>query len=94
MKKYEPYRNIRKGAVIFGLSLPLFALMMLSIIASLLAIIFSFSLGVIISTLLFNAFLYLGLNRISRLLEFVQMTGAFPKMISNKRNSGIDYEKD
>jgi hypothetical protein len=94
MKKYEPYRNIRKGAVIFGLSLPLFALMMLSIIASLLVIIFSFSLGVITSTLLFNAFLYLGLNRISRLLEFVQMTGAFPKMISNKRNSGIDYEKD
>jgi len=57
-------------------------------------IIFSFSLGVIISALLFNAFLYIGLNRISRLLEFLQMTGAFPKMISNKRNSGIDYEED
>ena len=94
MKKYEPYRNIRKGAVIFGLTLPLFALMMLSIIASLLVIIFSFSLGVIISSLLFNAFLYIGLNRISRLLEFVQLTGAFPKIISNKRNSGIDYEED
>ncbi|SFN37717.1 hypothetical protein [Salegentibacter flavus] len=94
MKKYTPYRNIRKSAIIFRLSLPLFALMMLSIIASLLVIIFSFSLGVIISAMLFNAFLYIGLNRISRLLEFVQMTGAFPKMISNKRNSGIDYEKD
>jgi hypothetical protein len=94
MKKYTPYRNIRKGAIIFGLSLPLFALMLLSIIASLLVIIFSFSLGVIISALLFNVFLYIGLNRISRLLEFVQMTGAFPKMISNKRNSGIDYEED
>ncbi|MBZ9730756.1 hypothetical protein LB467_13760 [Salegentibacter sp. JZCK2] len=94
MKKYFPYRNIRKGAVIFGLSLPLFALMMLSIIASLLVIIFSFSLGVIISALLFNAGLYIGLNRISRLLEFLKMTGAFPKIISNKRNSGIDYEKN
>jgi hypothetical protein len=94
MKKYTPYRNIRKGAIIFGLSLPLFALMMLSIIASLLVIIFSFSLGVIISALLFNAFLYIGLNLISRLLDFLQMTGVFPKMISNKRNSGIDYEKD
>ena len=94
MKKYEPYKNIRKGAGIFGLPLPLFALMMLSIIASLLVIIFSFSLGVIISALLFNAFLYIGLNRISRLLEFLQMTGAFPKMISNKRNSGINYEED
>ncbi|WP_034892247.1 hypothetical protein [Gillisia sp. Hel_I_29] len=94
MKKYTPYRNIRKGAIIFGLSLPLFALMMLSIIASLLVIIFSFSLGVIISALLFNAFLYIGLNLISRLLDFLQMTGVFPKMISNKRNSGIDYEED
>lgn len=94
MKKYEPYRNIRKGAVIFGLSLLLFALMMLSIIASLLVIIFSFSLGMIISAMLFNAFLYIGLNRTSRLLEFMQMTGAFPKMISNKKDSGIDYEKN
>ncbi|MBZ9731124.1 hypothetical protein LB467_15625 [Salegentibacter sp. JZCK2] len=94
MKKYFPYRNIRKGAVIFGLSLPFFALMMLSIIASLLVIIFSFSLGVIISTLLFNTGLYVGLNRISRLLEFLQMTGAFPKIISNKKDSGIDYEKN
>ena len=94
MKKYIPYKNIRKGAVIFGLSLPLFALMMLSVIASLLVIIFSFSLGVIISALLFNAFLYIGLNRISRLLEFVQMTGAFPKIITNKKDSGIDYEED
>ena len=85
MKKYEPYRNIRKGAVIFGLPLPLFALMMLSIIAPLLVIIFSFSLGVIISALLFNAFLYIGLNRIRRLLEFLQMTGAFPKMIRIRR---------
>ncbi len=94
MKKYIPYKNIRKAAVIFGLSLPLFALMMLSVIASLLVIIFSFSLGVIISALLFNAFLYIGLNRISRLLEFVQMTGAFPKIITNKKDSGIDYEED
>ena len=94
MKKYEPYRNIRKGAIIFGLSLPLFALMMLSIIASLLVIISSFSLGVIMSALLFNGFLYIGLIRINRLLEFLQMTGAFPKMISNKKDSGIDYEKN
>lgn len=94
MKKYKPYKNIRKGAVIFGLSLPLFTLIMLSTIASLLVIIFSFSLGVIISALLFNVFLYIALNRISRLLEFLQMTGLFPKMISNKRNSGIHYEKD
>ena len=94
MKKYIPYKNIRKGAVIFGLPLPLFALMMLSIIASLLVIIFSFSLGVIISALLFNAGLYIGLHRISRLLEFLQMSSGFPKIITNKKDSGIDYEEN
>ncbi|MGW1453765.1 hypothetical protein ACWBC2_02120 [Salegentibacter agarivorans] len=94
MKKYEPYRNIRKGAVIFGLSLSLFALMMISIIASLLVIIFSFSLGIIIGALLFNAGLYIALNRISRLLEFSQIIGVFPKIISNKRISNLRYEED
>ncbi|APS40664.1 hypothetical protein APR41_15100 [Salegentibacter salinarum] len=94
MKKYEPYRNIRKGAVIFGLSLPLFALMMMCVIASLLVIIFSFSLGVILSGLVFNVALYIGLLRLSRLIEFFQMTGVFSKIISNKRNSNINYEQD
>lgn len=94
MKKYEPYKNIRKQAAIFGLPLSLFALMMISIIASLLVIIFSFSLGVIICALLFNSSLYIALTRISRLLELFQMLGVFPQIISNKRNSNIRYEKD
>jgi type IV secretory pathway VirB3-like protein len=94
MKKYEPYKNIRKKAIIFGLPLPLFALMMICIIASLFVIIFSFSLPVIIGALLFNAILYILLNRINRLLELFQMLGIFPQMISNKRNSNIRYEKN
>jgi hypothetical protein len=94
MKKYEPYRNIRKDAVILGLSLPLFALMMIVVIASLLVIIFSFSLGVIFSGLVFNVVLYIGLLRLSRLIEFFQMAGVFSKIISNKRNSNLDYEQD
>ncbi len=57
--------------------------------------IFPIILGVIFLVgFLFNAGLYIGLHRISRLLEFLRMTGAFPKIISNKRNSSIDYEKD
>jgi len=43
MKKFEVYKNIRKRAVIFGLPISLFALMMVSILVSLLVIIFSFS---------------------------------------------------
>jgi hypothetical protein len=94
MKKYEPYKNIRKQAVIFGLNLPLFALFMVAVIASLLVIIFSFSLGVIIIASVFNVSLYITLLRINRFLEVFQMIRIFPAIISNKRNSSINYEKD
>lgn len=94
MKKYEPYKNIRKQAMIFGLPLPLFALFMVSIIASLLVVIFSFSLGVVILAAIFNMGLYISLLRINRLLEVFQMIRVFPAIISNKRNSRIHYEKD
>ena len=44
MKKFIPYKNIRKRAMILGLPLSFFALQMISVIASLMLIIFSFSL--------------------------------------------------
>ncbi|MCL6218616.1 hypothetical protein LDL76_02940 [Salegentibacter mishustinae] len=94
MKKFEVYKNIRKRAVIFGLPLSLFAVMMISIIASLLIIIFSFSFGVIISVMVFNAVLYVALIRIINNPQIFQLTRIFPKSISNKRNSGLDYEHD
>ena len=94
MKQFEVYRNIRKGAVIFGLPISLFALMMICIVASLLVIIFSFSFGIIIGVLLFNSALYIALIRITNNPRFFQMAKAFPKIISNKRNSGFDYEQD
>jgi len=94
MKRFEVYKNIRKRAVIFGLSISLFALMMVSILASLLIIIFSFSFGIIIGVLVFNASLYVALTRIAHNPQLFQMTKAFPKIISNKRNSGFDYEQD
>ncbi|TXD90169.1 hypothetical protein ESY86_05350 [Subsaximicrobium wynnwilliamsii] len=92
MKRFEPYRNIRKKAVIFGLPISLFALMMMSILASLMVIIFSFSFGVIIGIFIFNTALYVALTRISNNPQLFQMAKAFPKIISNKRNSGFDYE--
>nr|WP_237274488.1 hypothetical protein [Tenacibaculum ovolyticum] len=92
MKRFEVYKNIRKRAVIFGLPISLFALMMVSILASLLVIIFSFSFAMIISILVFNAALYVALTKITHNPQLFQMAKAFPKIISNKRNSGLDYE--
>ena len=94
MKKYEVYKNIRKRAVIFGLPISLFALMMVSILASLLIIIFSFSFVMIIGILIFNSALYVALTRITNDPQLFQMAKAFPQIISNKRNSGFDYEED
>ena len=92
MKRFEVYRNMRKRAVIFGLPISLFALMMVSILASLLIIIFSFSFGVIIGLMVFNGGLYIALTRIANNPQLFQMSNPFPKIISNKRNSGFDYE--
>ena len=94
MKKYEVYKNIRKRAVIFGLPISLFALMMVSILVSLLIIIFSFSFVMIIGILIFNAALYVALTRITNDPQLFQMAKAFPQIISNKRNSAFDYEED
>jgi len=94
MKKFEIYKNIRKQAVIFGLPISLFALMMCAILASLLIIIFSFSFGIIIGLLVFNAALYIALTRITHNPQLFQMAKGFPRIISNKRNSGFNYEQD
>ena len=94
MKRFEVYKNIRKRAVIFGLPISLFALMMISIIASLLVIIFSFSFGIIISVLVLNSILFVTLTRMANNPQLFKTAKAFPKIISNKRNSGFDYEED
>ncbi|MDO6769530.1 hypothetical protein Q4584_16985 [Cellulophaga sp. 1_MG-2023] len=92
MKRFEVYRNIRKRAVIFGLPISLFALMMMSVLASLMVIIFSFSFAIIIGVAIFNAALYIALTRITNNPQLFQLAKVFPKIISNKRNSGIYYE--
>jgi len=94
MKRYEVYKNIRKQAVIFGLPISLFAILMVFIVASLLAIIFSFSFAMIIGVLLFNATAYIAMTHITNNPQLIQMERAFPKIISNKKNSGLDYGQD
>jgi hypothetical protein len=48
----------------------------------------------IIGILIFNAALYVALTRITNDPQLFQMVKVFPRIISNKRNSGFDYEED
>lgn len=94
MKKFEVYKNIRKRAMIWGLPISLFALMMISIIGSLLFIIFSFSFLVIISVFVFNAILYVGLTHMIKNPGLLHFTKVFPQTISNKKQSNLNYEEN
>lgn len=94
MKRFEPYKNIRKGAMIMGLPLSLFALQMISVIGSLLVIIFSFSLGVIVSVLAFNAKLFIALTHITKHPGMLRLKKVFPLTLSNKKHSSLSYEED
>ena len=91
MRKYEVYKNIRKGAMIWGLPISLFAMMMLSILTSLLVIIFSFSLVVIIITMLWNCTMYIVLTKIARKAISLNFNMVFPKIISNKKENLTHY---
>lgn len=91
MKKYTTYRHIRKRAMIMGLPVSLFALMMVSIIGSLLVIIFSFHFGVIVGLLLCNALLYGALCQWVKKPFPIKAWTIFPKSISNKPISPISH---
>ncbi|MCF6347000.1 MAG: hypothetical protein L3J20_01710 [Flavobacteriaceae bacterium] len=85
MKKFEVYKNIRKRAMIWGLPILLFAMMMISIIGSLLVIIFSFSFLVIISVFIGNTVLYISLTQITKNPSLLHIQKVFPQTISNKK---------
>ncbi len=94
MKRFEVYRNIRKRALIWGLPISLFALMMVAVIASLLVIIFSFSFAVVISVFILNAGLYISLTRIAKISQYFELTSVFPKNITNKKSSHFNYDQN
>ncbi|MDC6367340.1 MULTISPECIES: hypothetical protein [Flavobacteriaceae] len=94
MKRYEIYKDIRKRAVIMGLPISLFALMMTSVIGSLLFIIFSFSFLVIISVFLFNGGLYVVLTQLTKHPSLLHFKKVFPIAISNKKQSLLHYEEN
>lgn len=85
LRKFEVYRNMRKQAEIMGLSISLFALMMTSVIGSLMVIIFSFGFIVILSVVLFNVLLYITLVYLTKNPSRFYFKKVFPKTISNKR---------
>lgn len=91
MHSYRPYRNIRRRALIFGLPVGSFALLMASVILSLLLIIFSFHLGLLLALPIWNLALYLGL------LRFQDISFSWPgtrgiRIITGKRQSLCSYE--
>lgn len=92
MKRYLTYRNIRQKALIYGLPLPLFALMMLSVIGSLLVIIFSFSLTLITGAIFFNLVLYFLLMQLTLNPQLLSISNVFPTSISNKQSTHLYYE--
>ena len=94
MKRFEVYKNIRKGAMIWGLPISLFAMMMLSILGSLLIIIFSFSFVIIIVAIVWNGALYIALTRASSLVRLLNFNRVFPKIISNKNINILNYVED
>lgn len=80
--------------MVLGLPLPFFALQMISVITSLLVIIFSFGLGAIVVVLLWNATLYVLLSKFSQTSELFHLQKVFPRYISNKKQSQLYYEDD
>lgn len=92
MKTFKVYKNIRKRAMIMGLPIALFALMMTSVLASLLVIIFSFSFLIIILTFTLNAVLYIALTQLTKNASILHFKKVFPKSISNKKRSPLNYE--
>ena len=92
MKKFEVHKNIRKRAVIMGLPISMFALMMIAVIGSLLVIIFSFSFSVIIGVFVLNATLYIALTHFAKNPSLLHFKKVFPQTISNKKESQLGYE--
>ena len=80
--------------MILGLPLSSFALQMISVITSLLLIIFSFSLGMIAMILLWNSCLYVLLNKLVQHPGLFYFQRVFPRNISNKKLSLCYDEKD
>ena len=93
MKQFKVYKDIRKQAMILGLPLALFALLMSSVLLSLLVVIFSFSLITIGVVVLFNLGLYIILTHLKKGKIGQSFKRVFPKEISSKHINVMAYER-
>lgn len=91
MRTYKIYKDIRKGARIWGLPISLFALLMLSILASLLIIIFSFGLMAIVLSMGWNLCWYAGLTNMASHKHLLAFNKVFPDSISNKPDNLLNH---
>lgn len=93
MKRFEVYTNIRKQAVIFGLTVSMFALFMTSVIGSLLMVIFSFNLTTIGLSVVWNFTFFLLLVQIAQNPHLFRFDSVFPPSISTKKTNSLHYEE-
>ena len=91
MKQYEIYRNIRVRALIFGLPVAFFALQMMAVVGSLMAVIFSFNLMLLFLAVLANVVLYGVLLRLVQQPRLLQWGIRFPHIVSNKKMTSYDF---
>ena len=92
MNTYPIYRSIRRRAQIFGLPVSLFALQMVTVLGSLLVIIFSFGAGIVLGALLLNLGLYVALLCHTRTPFQVSAGHPYPSYISNQQSTDLFYE--
>lgn len=84
MKQFTTYTAIRRKAQLLGLPLLFFAVQMISVIVSLLLIIFSFGVGLILGLLVLNISLYVGLLQYQQGKLHFSLGMVFPKELSNQ----------
>ncbi|WP_293294593.1 hypothetical protein [Allomuricauda sp.] len=91
MKQYSVYRNIRVRALIFGLPVAFFALQMMAVVGSLIAVIFSFNLILLIAVGLGNTVLYGILLKLVQEPRLLQIGVRFPHSITNKKITSYEH---
>lgn len=84
MKQFKTYRDIRKRALVMGLPLNALAIMMLSVVGSLLVIIFSFSFFMVLLVVVFNGGLFFGMSYLHAHPEVLHLSNPYPKLVTGK----------
>ena len=93
MKRYQPYRHIRKSASILGLGLAHFSLFMAMVIFSFLVLIFSFRLWLFVLLFMGNTMTYLGLLLSNEIFALLKQYHQRDRLITGKLYQGYGLEE-